>query len=1121
MATMCPKSLDGIKNRPVPPSEKIVFEKLKQLHNDIIVVWSVSWTERRSDKEADFVIIDPRWPSILVLEVKGGKISLEERQWYSTNRKGQKREIVDPVEQAKQGQYKIVDRIERSLRQNLDFTFGWGVVFPDIECPENMETEGPSMIPRVRVIDINDLENPVDAIDRVFKDFNSGSTPSTEPSPENRKFAEGALDVISPTLDFVHPISWYMKENKETWVQLDRFQKWILGTLEANKRGLIYGAAGTGKTIIAQYAADNAAKNDKKVLYLCFNAPLAAAIYSGVKRENKKYSVYTYNSLCTIICDYTNPDADAVLLALGKRRSRIAEDFYWDVVIIDEGQDFKKDSWSVLERLVRDDGSLYVFYDPYQAIAGGLDDSIIPIVQEKEDFKNSKYPLSDNYRNTVKIGGVANDLIKEDAGVPVPSLDMAPEGAPVKYMSPTQINGMGRLVENEVETWIRGGILKNGIAVLTANHIYSCQGSYKNISELCKRGILHNGYKKDELAQDRPTLISIERFKGLEADAVVLVVPTNSEEEYWKMHYVGVSRARQFLTVVKAPLDPISFMDHLKSELKRLVENMTDEQIEECSNVQGNGDTDDTREIPVDIRTTILAKMKTLNNKEECEQGNSNKRSAFKLFWEIFLNRDSDLLKCLIENMENDQIEKCCDIPLSEDSRKREIPEEIRMKIDNTINESNESFWEIFDKANYEKVLESELKRLVKEMEDGQIKEFCDVPVDKRIERNFFRTGHKKEIWNRVNKVENLLNRNDLKKSKYENARKSFWEIFDKANYEKVLESELKRLVQNMTYEQIEKWHNVVQGHDGTREIPEEIDTMILAKMKALNDKEEQDHSDKVFAFESFWTLFDMRLDFLNNLESELERLVQEMTYGQIKKCCNAQGHDGTREIPEEIDTMILAKMKALNDKEEQDHSDKAFAFKSFWTLFNTRLDFLNNLESELERLVQEMTYGQIEKCYNVQGHDGTREIPEEIDTMILAKMKALNGEEEQDHSDKVFAFESFWTLFDMRFSDFMNNMKKLIPQGLTLVLENLMKEMTYKEYRKMNNVQAEEDGARNISKEFLKKMKIGSVLNDKKNKQNNKENKQIVSEYFWTIFDNNKPRIDTKLYYIMRKRLR
>ena len=108
-----------------------------------------------------------------------------------------------------------------------------------------------------------------------------------------------------------------------------------------------------------------------------------------------------------------------------------------------------------------------------------------------------------------------------------------------------------------------------------------------------------------------------------------------------------------------------------------------------------------------------------------------------------------------------------------------------------------------------------------------------------------------------------------------------------------------------------------------------------------------------------------------------------------------------------------------------------------------------------------------------------------------------------------------------MRFSDFMNNMKKLIPQGLTLVLENLMKEMTYKEYRKMNNVQAEEDGARNIPKEFLKKMKIGSALNDKKNKQNNKENKQIVSEYFWTIFDNNKPRIDTKLYYIMRKRLR
>ena len=292
MATMSPPSLENIE-KPVPPSEKIVFEKLEELHNDITVVWSVSWTERRSDKEADFVIIDPRWPSILVLEVKGGKISLEEGQWYSTDRKGQKHKI-DPVEQAKQGQYKIVDRIKRSLKQNLDFTFGWGVVFPDVECPENMETEGPSMIPRVRVIDINDLENPVDAIDRVFKDFNSGSTPSTEPSLENRKFAEGAFGVIRPTYDFVHPISWYMRENEKTWMQLDPAQKQVLGILEANKRGLIYGAAGTGKTIIAQYAASDAAKNDKKVLYLCFNAPLAAAIYSGVRREDKRYSVYTY-----------------------------------------------------------------------------------------------------------------------------------------------------------------------------------------------------------------------------------------------------------------------------------------------------------------------------------------------------------------------------------------------------------------------------------------------------------------------------------------------------------------------------------------------------------------------------------------------------------------------------------------------------------------------------------------------------------------------------------------------------------------------------------------------------------------------------------------------------------
>ena len=1125
MATMYPESLE---DKPVVGSEKRVFEKLKKLHQDIHVVWSVPWTKGGRDKEVDFVIIDPRRPAILVLEVKGGDISLKKGQWYSTDIEGQRHEI-NPVKQATNGSYDIRNMIEESSRSQITFSWGWGVVFPDASCPDM--TNG-ATISRERVIDQNDLDNPIKAIDRVFKDFCSKASVTQQAADQN--FVQETLRVILPTYEFVRSISSYMRENEEKWIQLDPAQMQVLGILKSNKRGLIYGAAGTGKTVIAQRAADDAAKNDKKkVLYLCFNAPLAAAIYSRVKREDEIYNVYTYNGLCTKIVDAPNPDPDAVLIALKNsrarfsnanaiRRARFADEFYWDVVIVDEGQDFRANSWPVIEGLVEDDGSLYVFYDPYQAIAGKLDDSIIPVIQKEENISN--VPLYCNYRNTAKIGEAANKLVMEEEDVPEPSLDMAPQGAPVKYMSPTEIHDMGRLIKNEINTWIKGGIPKNGIAVLTANHIDSCQRSYENIYELCKKGFLQDCYDNNELPQDRPTLISIERFKGLEADAVVLVVPTNSEEEYWKIHYVGVSRARQFLTVVKAPLDPTSFKNHLESELGRLVESMTDEQIKTCGNIKENNGT---REIPAEIRMTILAKMKSLNNKEECQQNDSDKRYAFNCFWRIFHDRDIDLLKRLVENMRHEQIESCCDIPVVSEGIEREIPVEIRKTIDNTMSKLNDMqlyklFWGIFDEANYDRVLESELGRLVENMTDEKIKECCNVSLDKD------KRGVPRDLDNEIKSIVQALNRNN-----FESARRSFWGIFDEANYDRVLESELGRLIENMTDEKIKTCGNVKENN-GTREIPAEIRMTILAKMKSLNNKEEQDHNDKASAFEYFWTTFDKRSEFLKNLESKLERLVEDMTYEQIKKCGNVKESQKEtrknknrkiqknkkkeiqkqREIPVEIRKKILATMKALNGKEEQDQKDEAFASEYFWTIFDKCSEFLKNLESKLKRLVEDMTYKQIEECYNIQGTDDMREIPEDILKKILTEVKVLNDKEGQYNSDEASAFKYFWTIFDTRFSDFMKNLK---PEGLTLALEDLVQEITYEEYCEINNVQAEKDGTRCIPREICKKIRKkigGAALREKKNRQ-------IVYEYFWTIFDEvSKPIISAKFYYNIRKRL-
>ena len=192
MATMHPESLDRIDGF-VADSERKVFEKLKEFRQDIHVVWSVPWTEDRRDYEADFVIIDPRRRAILVLEVKGGNISLENGQWYSTDQGGQRHEI-DPVTQARNASYAIKNMIHGKICS--EFRWGWGIIFPDVICPD--EISPVAFVSRVRIIDQSDLEKPIAAVDRVFKDFTHDNVEQVVDNTDE-KFAQDILDIIRPT----------------------------------------------------------------------------------------------------------------------------------------------------------------------------------------------------------------------------------------------------------------------------------------------------------------------------------------------------------------------------------------------------------------------------------------------------------------------------------------------------------------------------------------------------------------------------------------------------------------------------------------------------------------------------------------------------------------------------------------------------------------------------------------------------------------------------------------------------------------------------------------------------------------------------------------------------------
>ncbi|OJB34136.1 nuclease [Burkholderia ubonensis] len=131
----------------------------------------------------------------------------------------------------------------------------------------------------------------------------------------------------------------------------------------------VIGTAGSGKTQLAVQAMRDAIAAGRRVLYVCFNRPLADYIARIAPPSAK---IANYHQLCDWVArdgGYT-PDFDAPD-AFGRLEARFAqtpvpERWRFDVLIVDEGQDFHPSWASALERLLAPDGAWWWLEDPLQ-----------------------------------------------------------------------------------------------------------------------------------------------------------------------------------------------------------------------------------------------------------------------------------------------------------------------------------------------------------------------------------------------------------------------------------------------------------------------------------------------------------------------------------------------------------------------------------------------------------------------------------------------------------------------------------------------------------------------------------------------------------------------------------
>ena len=553
MAKMLPREINpNVKSN----AERKVF---KLCENDLGTEWTVLHSvglashNTKPWAEIDFVLIGP--PGVFCLEVKGGDVQRIDGRWHFTNSRGEtaiKYEgPFDQVGSASAALFKYLAEQDSSL---YDVPVGYGVVMPD--CTFNFT--GPDIILKV-LYDERDLIKPFTAYLRRVSDYwherleGRGKRIVTVNEFLNKKI----LDFLRKDFDLRPSIKTRIGMAKADLLELTQEQYKRLDDMADNKRVVIKGGAGTGKTLLAVEEARRQSLNGKKVFLCCYNKNLG----NELKKATEDLPKITAGHLHGFMIDKIKeaglqsqmPDAHSddlfsifypqycieALMNLNELQN-------YDVLIVDEGQDLLAEPYlEVFEALLKNgivQGDWKLFYDPVQNIYSGINPESLKLLEEGHP---AKFTLTENCRNTEKIA-VATHLI---SGIEIPKTKKT-SGIDVGTDYFNDGNHLRKLVSNALNRILSAGVKPWEITILGPKRLENSN---------LKHGLLNVPYNlTDNSSASMPDSHSIrystiKAFKGLESDAIFLVDvdDLDSAEASFNL-YVARTRACAYLEIFMA-----------------------------------------------------------------------------------------------------------------------------------------------------------------------------------------------------------------------------------------------------------------------------------------------------------------------------------------------------------------------------------------------------------------------------------------------------------------------------------------------------------------------------------------------------------------------------------------
>ena len=508
--------------------EDVMFEALKSLPDSCMIFHSFRLTDVKAgilnESETDFIIFD-RERGVLCLEAKAGAVSFRDGRWMYGN--GTPMRSGGPFRQAAANKWKLMELIGNSrlgfLTERIKFLHG--VWFPSLSSERIDEIVMPPEADRRIVLGSEALFDAWTCIEHLFS-LNVPAGIVTDIS--DGEFRAVVREILCPKFNIFPPPKFDVDLKHAVFHRMLDEQSGILNFLTEQKSAVINGAAGTGKTMIAVEKAVRHAADGERVLFLCYNSELKKFLV--LHYENPLIDFMTLDGYVCRLCGVSVSDYGR---AEKKLKDFAAFDsFPYDHVIVDEGQDFGRDAVenAKLLHLLHDavladpnsKSSCYVFYDRFQVVQS---DRIPGFIRNAE----CRLTLHKNCRNTENVCRTAMSLLPECGKAEVlrgiagkiPCIHFCGEK--------TYFNALDDVI---------GGLHRDGIddiVILTLS----------TETDSIVSGSIRNG------VYGECRFMSCRKFKGLEADAVILVDFTElTVINDAMLFYVGASRARIRLEIM-------------------------------------------------------------------------------------------------------------------------------------------------------------------------------------------------------------------------------------------------------------------------------------------------------------------------------------------------------------------------------------------------------------------------------------------------------------------------------------------------------------------------------------------------------------------------------------------